>query len=160
MNEQENVNEMGMDLEISAELPAVKKERVAGGILGAFIGSLIGAVCIILLEQFGYIASISGVVMGICAVKGYQILGKHISTKGIIICTVFMIIMIYFSNWFCYALAVSEVYEADVMSSFIAVPELMGEGAIDAGMYYKDLIMLYLFTALGAVPTLREQLKK
>ena len=62
------------------------KEKVAGGILGAFLGILIGAICIVLVNQFGYIASISGVVMGVCALKGYQILGKKMSLKGIIIC--------------------------------------------------------------------------
>lgn len=64
------------------------KEKVAGGILGAFLGTLIGAICIVLVNQFGYIASISGVVMGVCALKGYQILGKKMSLKGIIICVI------------------------------------------------------------------------
>ena len=41
-----------------------------------------------LVNQFGYIASISGVVMGVCALKGYQILGKKMSLKGIIICVI------------------------------------------------------------------------
>ena len=72
-----NVNQM-----TSAEV----KEKVVGGILGAFLGTLIGAICIVLVNQFGYIASISGVVMGVCALKGYQILGKKMSLKGINMC--------------------------------------------------------------------------
>ena len=83
------------------------KEKVAGGILGAFLGTLIGAICIVLVNQFGYIASISGVVMGVCALKGYQILGKKMSLKGIIICVILILLMVYISNWFSYAVAVA-----------------------------------------------------
>lgn len=137
-----------------------QKERVLAGIVGAFIGSLIGAVCIVLLNQFGFIASFSGVIMGVSALKGYQLLGKQISIKGIVICAVLMIIMVYLSNWFSYALAVSEVYEADITTSFLAVPALLKEGVIENGAYYKDLIMLYIFTALGAVPTVKERMKR
>ena len=95
-----NVNQM-----TSAEV----KEKVAGGILGAFLGTLIGAICIVLVNQFGYIASISRVVMGVCALKGYQILGKKMSLKGIIICVILMLLMVYISNWFSYAVAVAQV---------------------------------------------------
>lgn len=137
-----------------------QRERVGLGILGAFVGTLIGAACIVLLGQFGYIASLSGVIMGICALKGYQILAKEISVKGIIVCAVLMIIMVYLSNWFSYALAVAEVYEADILTSFCAVPTLIGEGAIEKGMYFKDLIMLYIFTALGAVPAVRDKMRQ
>lgn len=136
------------------------KERVVLGIIGAFAGTLIGAVCIVLLGQWGYIASISGVIMGFCALKGYQILGKGFSVKAIVICAVLMIVMVYLSNWATYALLVAEVYEVDAITSFMSVPMLLSEGAIDSGMYYKDLGMIYLFTALGAVPTLKDHFKR
>lgn len=136
------------------------KERVVLGIIGAFAGTLIGAVCIVLLGQWGYIASISGVIMGFCALKGYQILGKGFSVKAIVICAVLMIVMVYLSNWATYALLVAEVYEVDAITSFRSVPMLLSEGAIDSGMYYKDLGMIYLFTALGAVPTLKDHFKR
>ena len=45
----------------------VYKERVFLGAIGALIGCIIGAVCIVLIGQFGYVASICGVVMGFCA---------------------------------------------------------------------------------------------
>ena len=135
------------------------KEKVAGGILGAFLGTLIGAICIVLVNQFGYIASISGVVMGVCALKGYQILGKKMSLKGIIICVILILLMVYISNWFSYAVAVAQVYKADIVSSFLVVPELIKEGSIESGAYYKDLLMLYVFTAIGAVPVIKNQIK-
>ena len=123
------------------------------------LGTLIGAICIVLVNQFGYIASISGVVMGVCALKGYQILGKKMSLKGIIICVILILLMVYISNWFSYAVAVAQVYKADIVSSFLVVPELIKEGAIESGAYYKDLLMLYVFTAIGAVPVIKNQIK-
>lgn len=39
------------------------------------------------------------------------------------------------------------------------VPELIKEGAIESGAYYKDLLMLYVFTAIGAVPVIKNQIK-
>ena len=135
------------------------KERVVLGTLGAFGGALIGTICIVILGQFGYIASICGVVMGFCAMGGYQLLGKKMSKKGIIITIVIMLVMVYVGNWFSYALAVADVAEVDVLTAFLVTPELVSEGFIDAGAYYKDLVMLYAFMAIGAVPTIKKYFK-
>ena len=135
------------------------KELVVLGTLGAFVGALIGTICIVILGQFGYIASICGVVMGFCAMGGYQLLGKKMSKKGIIITIVIMLVMVYVSNWFSYALAVADVAEVDVLTAFLVTPELVSEGFIDAGAYYKDLVMLYAFMAIGAVPTIKKYFK-
>lgn len=160
-NGTETVNyEYDANYSATSNVQEAPKERVVLGIIGAFAGTLIGAVCIVLLGQWGYIASISGVIMGFCALKGYQILGKGFSVKAIVICAVLMIVMVYLSNWATYALLVAEVYEVDAITSFMSVPMLLSEGAIDSGMYYKDLGMIYLFTALGAVPTLKDHFKR
>lgn len=137
----------------------VYKERVFLGAIGALIGGIIGAVCIVLIGQFGYVASICGVVMGFCALKGYRILSGGMSLKGIVISVVLMIIMVFLSNMVSYGLAVAEVFEVDMLTGTFAVHALIGEGAIEAGMYYKDLAMLYLFTALGAVPTIKDHFR-
>jgi len=92
--------------------------------------------------------------------KGYCLLAKGISTKGIVASAVIMIIMVYLSNMFSYGLAVAEVAEVDIITGFLSVPELVSEGMIEGGAYYKDLVMLYIFTALGAVPTIKDYLKK
>lgn len=163
MEEQKSNEEMKMEYDYAQTVSVPQeeiKENVFLGIIGAFVGSLIGAICIVLLGQFGYIASICGVVMGICALKGYALLGKRMSVKGLIISIILMIIMVYLSNMVSYGLAVAEVFEVDKITGISAVHMLLGEGAIDSGYYFKDLIMLYLFTALGAVPTIKNYLKR
>ncbi len=52
-----------------------RKENVLAGLVGAFLGSLIGVACIVGIGQMGYVASISGLVMAVCAIKGYSLLG-------------------------------------------------------------------------------------
>ena len=71
-----------------------------------------------------------------------------------------MIIMVFISNQIGYGLAVAEVYETDAITGFTAVPMLLAEGGIEKDVFLKDLGMLYFFTALGAVPTLKDHFKK
>ena len=52
------------------------KENVLAGIVGAFLFSLVGGILWFVLYQIGYIASASGLVGVICAVKGYTIFAK------------------------------------------------------------------------------------
>lgn len=138
----------------------IPKENVFLGIIGAVLGSLIGVACIVLLEKLGYVASLSGVVMGVCTIKGYRILGKGFSLKGLITCAVVMIAMVYVSNWISFAFVAAEVLGMDFGSAFASVPSFLSQGVIDNFIFYKELGMLYLFTALGAVPTLRDYFRK
>lgn len=41
-----------------------KHEHFVAGVVGAVLGSFLGMACIILVSQLGYVAVISGVVMG------------------------------------------------------------------------------------------------
>lgn len=136
-----------------------KKENIIAGIVGAFLGTLIGLLCIVVVDQLGYMASISGVVMGVCAIKGYQLLGGKMSLKGIVISTVFMICVVYISQQLSWAIDAADVLNIDVFSAFRLIPEMIRQGAIDGGIYMKDLFMLYAFTALGAVPTIWNTIK-
>ena len=49
-----------------------KPENVLAGIVGALLGSVLGAACIVLLEQLGYVAALSGIVLAICTLKGLK----------------------------------------------------------------------------------------
>jgi hypothetical protein len=131
-----------------------KRESVVGGLVGAFLGSLIGVVCIVLIGQLGYIASISGAVMGVCALKGYEILGRKLSPKGIVLSSILMIIMVYMGQRIDYAIAVALAYGVDALTAFRSIPFMVADNYIDSAGYYVGLAMLYLFAALGAVPTI------
>lgn len=62
-----------------------RHEHVLAGLVRAFLGSLIGVACIVGIGQLGYVASLSGVVMAVYAIRGYSLLGGAISRKGAVI---------------------------------------------------------------------------
>lgn len=74
---------------------AKKPENAVAGTVGALLGSIFGVGCIVLLGQLGYVAALSGIVMAVCALKGYELLGGKLSTKGIVIGCVLMLVMTY-----------------------------------------------------------------
>lgn len=131
-----------------------KRENVLTGLVGAFLGSLIGVACIVGIGQLGYVASISGVVMAVCAIKGYALLGGAMSRKGAVISCVLTVIMTYFGNRLDFAVSVARLAEVDVFAAFHAMGELLDGGYINTAAYWGNLVLLYLFTLLGAVPAL------
>lgn len=137
-----------------------KKENLVGGIVGALLGSLVGVIAIIILSQLGYVAAISGIIMAVCTLKGYELLGGKITKKGVIASVIVMLVMVYVGDRLDWAIVVSRELGMDFFTSFRAVPILMEEGMIDSGSYTGNLAMIYLFTAIGAVPTILGHLKR
>lgn len=147
----------------TANIESQQKERTSenllGGIVGALLGSLIGAACILLISQLGYVAAISGVVMAVCTLKGYELLGKKLSTKGVVLCVLLMALVTFFTNRLDWAISVNQQTGWGFGYSYQSIPYLLSEEAISEGSYYGSLIEIYLFAALGAVPMIRSMLK-
>ncbi|MGI6160602.1 MAG: hypothetical protein ACOYJD_01080 [Christensenellales bacterium] len=139
-------------IDLRAQEQSRKPENVVGGIVGAFLGSLIGVAVIVIIGQLGFVASLSGVVMGVCTVKGYELLGGRLSNKGIVISIVLMLLMIYVGNRVDWALLIAATFEVGIIESFNAVPILYSEGYLTG--YIAELLMVYGFAALGAIPTI------
>ncbi len=140
-----------------------KKENVLTGLVGAIIGALIGAVCIILLSQLGYIASVSGLVLAVCTLKGYELLAGKLSGKGIVISILLMAVTPYIADRMDWAILLMQEwadYGVTFGEAFAVVPELLLDGTIEMGVYIKNLLMIYAFAILGAFTTLRNAMKK
>lgn len=148
----------------SAQEMQGKKENVIGGIVGALLGSLVGVLCIILLSQLGYVAALSGVIMAVGVLKGYELLGGRISKKSIAICVIIMLIMTYVGDRLDWAIMLwrgSEgAYGLNVFEWYRLVPELISSEVIELGTYGLNLFLIYLFLLLGAIPTLRSKVKE
>lgn len=151
-----------------------KRENVFGGIVGAILGSLLGGLSIILFDQIGYVASVSGLILAFCALKGYALLGGKLTRKGIIFSIVLMLIVPYFANQISSAINFAKyVSESGGLAipfaeAFKAVPALISKDGFDWGMYHytldsgkytTGLLMIYGFAALGAFTTVRSALK-
>jgi len=132
-----------------------KKENLVAGLVGAFLGSVIGVIAIIVLGQLGYVAALSGIVLAISSLKGYELLGGKLSKQGIVGSVVIMIVMVYVGMRLDWSISVASYYpEADVFTAFRILPQLLREGYLETNAYYGNLAMLYLFTALGGIPTI------
>jgi hypothetical protein len=139
-----------------------KQENVFTGIIGAFLGACIGGAAIVLLNQLGYIASISGLILAVCTLKGYELLGGKRSTTGIIISIALMLIMPYIADRISWALEIVKVFAEEGVTfaaAFASVHEIVELNELTAD-YFKDLGMVYLFTAIGAIGTLRTAFAK
>ena len=155
----------GATTEQAVKEPAVvqKPENTMGGVIGAVIGAILGAIAIVLFNQIGRVAALSGVVLAFCTLKGYELLGGRLTTKGIIISIALMLITPYFADRACWAIAILEVYgELGItfFDAFAVVPELIEYGDIVMSDYIAGLLMVYVFTALGAVGTVISEVKK
>lgn len=142
-----------------------KKENIVGGIVGALIGSLLGVVCIILLSQLGYVAALSGAIMAVGVLKGYELLGGKLTKKGIIISVVIMLFMTYLGDRLDWAIVLyrdggGERAGYNVFECYRMVPEMIRKEFIEIGSYIANLILLYVFLLLGAVPTIRSKVKE
>ena len=156
---------MEFEDEVMGSAPAEVKapENVLLGLIGALVGAVLGGASIILLSQLGYIASISGFILAICTLKGYELLGKRLSKKGIVLCVILMIVTPFVADWIDWAIFLMKDYPEyglTLVDSCIMLGELMAEGYVDMFEYVKNLGMIYLFVILGAFGTLKNVLKK
>lgn len=139
------------------------KENVLAGTVGALVGAVIGGGSIILLSQLGYIASISGLILAVCTLKGYELLGKRLSGLGIGICVALMLVTPYFADRLDWAIVIMQEfadYGVTFGEAYGLVPVFLEEEAIEMGQYIKNLLMIYGFVLLGAFSTIRSAVKK
>lgn len=137
-----------------------KNENIIGGIVGALLGSLLGVLCIVFFAQLERVAAVSGVIMAVCTIKGYEMLGGKLTKKGVVIGILMMIIMTYMGHRIEYGILIAQTYDVDIFMGFRYVPVLLNEEWIDGPIYWLNLGQLYLFTLVGAVPTVRAAVKE
>ena len=136
-----------------------KPENVIGGLVGALLGSLLGVAAIILFSRLGYITAASGIIMGVCTLKGYELLGGKMTVKGIVISILVMLLMVYVGDRFDWAMLVAREWGENVFDAFRAIPALIKEDVIEQSSYIGNLVKLYLFALLGAVPAVIAMVK-
>lgn len=125
---------------------ALKKENPLLGMIGAFLGSLIGAASIVLLGQLGFVASLSGWLLALCTLKGYELLGKRVGGFGIAVCVVLMLVMPLVGYVGIYVVELIQEYGATVSE---AIPFAV-EVALD-GENIGSILMIYAFAVIGGI---------
>ncbi len=122
-----------------------KKEKVALGVIGAILGSLVGVASIIIFSQLGYVSAFSGLIMAVGTLKGYEILAGKITKKGIVISLLLMIIMTVVGHHLDWAVYIMQELKLDLLTAFENVSLY-----INPDDYRNNLLMLALFALLGS----------
>jgi len=133
--------------------PTASQEHVLPGIFGAFLCSLAGVAVMVLLNNMGYVSSLSGIVMLACTVWGYSHFSKAMSKKGIIFSVLIVIAMIYVGNRLCWAIMFRKANSpssplTDILFFFRRLP-LVNLRMVEA--YQESLIQQYAFAAVGVI---------
>ena len=140
--------------------PETVQENVIAGAVGAFLFALVGGVRWFVIYLLGYLASISGLVGVICAIKGYSVFAKKESKKGIVIAVILALLVLVLAWYLCIAYDIYQAYqgwfeqgEVDFTLNFFesarAVPYFLSEPEI-ASAYVRDLAIGLIFAVIGA----------
>ena len=150
----EAFQELSSNLSIENQVYDHQKESILAGTVGAFLGSLIGGIVTLVIAQLGYVAVAAGIVMGVCTIKGYELLGKRLSKVGIAISVFFMLVMMLVAHQFDYAIQLAKAEGVDVFTAFTYLTEYIFNGNEVHISYWTNLGLLLLFTGAGAVGTI------
>ncbi|MCM1049028.1 MAG: hypothetical protein NC433_11465 [Clostridiales bacterium] len=143
------------DVTVATQKTKEKKENIVGGIVGAMIGAVIGVLCILFFSQvLQIIASVSGIIMALCTIKGYELMGGKLTKKGAVISVIMMLIMTYAANRMNWAIIVARYFSIDIFDAFNSISLYIAVGRIEFDTYILELVKLYIFTAIGAAPTI------
>lgn len=141
------------------------KENYVLGIVGALLGSVVGAAVILLVARMGYISAISSAVMGFAVVFGYKKLGKKFSVVAGILCIIISIAMTYLafridSAWDLFnAFRDAGWDDMTFMECFKDAKEWYEE--LDAiSDYTRNMVLMVLSGVVGAVAAVWVELKE
>lgn len=129
------------NLQIEVDSYQNQKENVLLGAVGALLGALIGGAVALFIARLGYVAMVAGIVLGICTIKGYEILGRKVSRKGIVISSIWMVITVFLVNQIDLAMEVVAKLGVEFAFAFRVVNQLIFSGDFPDNYFY-NLAML------------------
>ncbi|MCI9564607.1 MAG: hypothetical protein HFG30_01175 [Eubacterium sp.] len=144
-------------------LEPVEPSNVITGIVGALIGSLLGVALWVAIYHLGYIASIAGIAIIFCAMKGYEILGRSLDKKGVIIAAIISVIMVFAANHLAWTTEVYLELKEFGEISFLNILKRMFDFISEADImkeYLSDLGMGYVLTLIGGISMIVKKYKQ
>ena len=130
-----------------------KRGNPIAGIVGALIGSFAGLFVMVLIGQLGFVSPWTGLVMGVCVAKGYELLSGKFDTVGLVCSILIMVGMTYVGNQLDWAITIARAYEANVFDAFPVVNEVVKANEL-LPVYYRNLALDYFAMLCGALPTI------
>lgn len=151
------------ELEANKQAVRADKSNFVLGVIGALIGSLIGVALWVIIWQLGYIAGIAGALMIVCAMSGYQKLGKALDVKGVIASFVISVIMIFVANQLSWSVMIAmELSKAGLDISFFEINRELFALVEDAGLmgeFIGELVIGYLLFIVAGISYVVQAIK-
>lgn len=119
------------------------------GYLGAFIGTLLGTAAIVLFTQIGVVAALSGLIMALASFWLFRKFGGKLNAVSIIVIILMMLGMTYVGERVSWAIAIAQQTPLSFLDGFLYTHEL-----VEPSVFIMDLLMQYLFVAIGAISTI------
>ena len=138
-----------------------QKSSLIPGLVGALLGALIGAAVWIGIYKLGYIAGIAGAITVICAMKGYEMFGRALDVKGVIISVLISVVMIYFANNISWAWDVYDElkpYGYSFTDTYRGLHDIIVK-AEALPYFYRDIGIGYFLTLICSVVTIINALR-
>jgi hypothetical protein len=134
----------------AAQHPDVK-ERVGAGILGAFLFALGGGILYILFAQVGFISVLSGLAGVFLAIKGYQIFGKKLSKRGLVIAVVVTVLVLILAWYINCAITVYREFkdEFNFFECLLLVPKIFKDYPEFTKSSVLNLVVSLVFAGVG-----------
>lgn len=134
------------------------RENVLLGIIGAVLGVLLGSALWVFLGRIGFIAGIAGYAIVFCGMKGYGLLGGHLSKGGIILCIILSFLAILAAEFVSLGITVhselGEMYSLSMTDSFRLLPELLKESELISAVA-KDLAFGYALSIWASYSSIK-----
>lgn len=141
--------------------PVEKPENILNGIIGAIGGACLGGALIVLMSRFGLFASLCGAVIAVCALKGYEFLGGRLSKTGIVTSIVLLCIVPAVAYFLSLSISLQKQFPfLTLLQAFKGLLIVMKDNPETMSEVIRELLILYLFTALGAFSAISSAGKK
>lgn len=142
---------------------SMRRENMFLGLIGAVFGALLGTVLWVVIGMIGFIAGIAGYAIVFCGMKGYEMLGRKLSRKGIVICILLSCLMIVGAEYVSLGLTIykelGDMYYLSIGDSFALIPAFLEESEV-AGGVMKDLIFGYALAVWASFSSVKARWKQ
>lgn len=141
----------------SAPKRKVSADNVIMGCIGAALGAALVGFLMTVFAKWGFVSTVLGAGVAFACMTGYEILGGDTSGTAVIVTIALCLATPYLADRAAWAMVVQEAYtHLSLWEAFKMVPEMIGT-AIDTTAYWKDLIIMYVLTGVGAIGILKDE---
>lgn len=126
-----------------------REENFLLGIVGSLVGAILGGAVALVIARFGYVSVFAGLALGYCTIKGYELLGKKLTTKGVVVSAIWMILTVLLVHQLDYALEVMKQFDVGFEDAWDSINNAVFNSVFPKN-YFLNLGMLVVFTLGGA----------